>query len=514
MGRTAGVSLTLALLVAGIAFFLVRSDVPDPIEIADTLGLIDQLGLAPPEVGAASATLSTPPARAGNTVRLLTNGEAAFAERTRLLGEAKDSIYIQVLIFKADTTGRALADALLERKRRDPGLDIRVIVDAYANLQDVRAQLMYAELKGAGIEVEGFEAFYLHWLNEVNLTDWMAGNMRYHEKYWIVDGEQAVVGGMNIGDEYARCSSDPVMIWRDQDVYLQGPVVKDLWRAFRDNFDQFKATKKSKPAFADTDAYWETWRTFVPGGEALLRAAVSTGRVVEGSLARRGDPSPCDGQPVVSRTWEDVDVRFVRSRPRAGETHIEELYVSLIEAASSSVLIENAYFVPSPQLRTALAAAARRGVRVQVVNNSTETNDLPIITTAGRLYYRELVEAGVEVYEWHGERFGEGTLHAKLAVFDDRLALIGSYNLDPRSRGLNSEDVVVIAHPGLAAELGAWCADHDLPMAERVTLQQAVGWAEPGSLPAAPDDGFRLSDARMDPARLEYFLLRQIESSL
>ncbi len=500
--------LTLTLLACG------SDTVVTPVDVAEGLGLIDQLGLAPPESTDASARKSTPPARAGNTVRLLTNGEAAFAERNRLLWEAKESIYVQVLIFKADTSGRALADALLERKRRDPDLDIRVIVDAYSNIQDVRAQLMYTELKAAGIDVEGFEALYLHWLNEVNLTDWMAGNKRYHEKYWIVDGEQAVVGGMNIGDEYARCSGDPVMTWRDQDVYLQGPVVRDVQRAFLDNFAQLKAIKEAKPAFADTDGYWEAWRAVVPGGETMLRTAVSAGRVLEGGLALRERAGPCDGVPVPAATWEDVEVRFLRSRPRAGERHIEDLYVALIGAAQSSVLIENAYFVPSEELSAALIAAAGRGVRVQVVNNSMETNDIPVITTAGRLRYLALVEAGVEVYEWHGERFGEGTMHAKLAVFDDRLAVIGSYNLDPRSLGLNSEDVVVIADPGLAAELSAWCTANDLPKSDRVSRETALEWADPATLPPAPEDGFRQSAGRLDPQQLEYFLLRQIEGSL
>ena len=512
--RHLSITLLLALAILPVAGCEGESPLPTPVDLADSIGLIDQLGLAPPEATGLSDRHSTPPARAGNTVRLLTNGEAAFAERTRLLWAAKESIYVQALIFKADVSGRALADALLQRKRDDPDLDIRVIVDAYSNIQDVRAQLMYTELKAAGIEVEGFEALYLHWLNEVNLTDWMAGNKRYHEKYWIVDGEQAVVGGMNIGDEYARCSSDPVFRWRDQDVYLQGPIVADLQRAFLDNYAHFKATKEAKPSFADTDAYWEAWRTVVPGGEAMLRSAVAAGRVLEAGLSLRQAPAECDGKPVATETWQDVEVRFVRSRPRAGEQHIEQLYVTLIGGAQRSVLIENAYFVPSPDLQAALVAAARRGVRVQVVNNSDKTNDVPVITTAGRLRYLELLDAGVELYEWHGERFGEGTMHAKLAVFDDRLAVIGSYNLDPRSLGLNSEDVVVIAQPGLATELSRYITENDLPKSERVTREQAVGWADPATLPGAPEGSFWLSEGRLDRQQFEYFLLRQIEGSL
>jgi putative cardiolipin synthase len=475
--------------------------------------VVDRLGLAPPASDAVSDTLSLPPAREGNEVQLLINGEAAFAARHRLLSEAKRSIYVQVLIFKADTTGRALADALIARKKADPSMDIRVIVDAYANIQDVGAQLMYTRMKNAGIEVEGFEAFYLHWLNELNLDDWLAGNKRYHEKYWIIDGEKAVVGGMNIGDEYARCSTDPALIWRDQDVLIAGPIAGDVERAFLDNFAHFKAIKAAKPVAFNSDAYWALYRK-LPGGKALLERALSAQQKVRDTLEDAKTWADCDGRPVESPRLDDVTVRFVRSRPRTGEQHIEQLYLDLIGSAQTRVLIENAYFVPSPAMVDALAAAAQRGVQVQVINNSRATNDLPPVTIAGRLRYLKLVDAGVEVYEWHGERFGEGTLHAKHAVFDERVSIIGSYNLDPRSLRLNSEDVVVIVDARIGAALWEYGQTKDLPMAERVSREQALAWADPAQLPRAEEPLPPWKDPRFDRKALEYFLLRRIEGNL
>jgi phosphatidylserine/phosphatidylglycerophosphate/cardiolipin synthase-like enzyme len=473
-----------------------------------------ELGLTPPPDLESSETISSPPSRSGNEVRLLINGEASFAQRFGLLDEAKKTIYIQALIFKADTVGRAIADRLLARKKQDPSLDIRVIVDAYSNIQDVDAQLMYFELMNAGIAVEGFEAFYLHWVNEINLADWVAGNKRYHEKYWIIDGERAVVGGMNIADEYARCTDDPVLIWRDQDVYLSGPVVADVERAFIDNFERFKAIKDSKPRALNTDAYWETWRTKVPGGTKLLDTALETKRAVTRRIKPQAPKRQCDGDEVPSATQQDVDVRFIRSRPREGEQGIHQAYLERIAAAKTSILIENAYFVPSKDLSQALMDAARRGVGVQVVNNSDLTNDIPVITKAGRVRYLELIDAGVVVYEWHGERHHEGTLHAKFAVFDEQVTIIGSYNLDPRSQGLNSEDVVVINHPKIAAELASYAREADLPMAERVTREQAVDWADPASLPDAPKGLGKWTDPGFDRRAFEFVLLRQLESSL
>ena len=473
----------------------------------------EDLGLAPPSATAESAAISTPPARDGNTVRLLINGEAAFAERLRMIEEAKESIYIQALIFKADTTGRALTEALIARKRADPDLDIRIIVDTYANIQDVDAQLMYFDLQNANIDVEGFEAFYLHWLNEINLNDWLAGNKRYHEKYWIIDNHQAVVGGMNIADEYARCTTDPMLIWRDQDVLLEGPVVEDVQRAFLDNYQQFKDTKSAKGELLNPDTYWELWREKTPGVDLLKQAEELQASLNERLYGKQAEAA-CTGTPVATETRRNLNVRFIRSRPREGERHIHELYLERIGSAKESIFIENAYFVPTEDLTAALSAAAQRGVVVQVVTNSDKTNDIPMITTAGRARYQALLEAGVEVYEWHAEKHGEGTVHSKFAVFDSATAVIGSHNLDPRSIGLNSEDVVVIEDVATATELLTYARTKDLALAERVTSEQAAAWIDPTTLPPPTDSYLPWDDPRFDPRSFEYHLLRQIEGSL
>lgn len=455
-----------------------------------------------------------PPVRQGNRARLLTNGEAAFLERLRLIDEAEESIYIQALIFKADTVGYEIVDHLLARRREDPDIDIRVIVDAYSNVQDLDAQMMYFELMHGGIDVQGYEAFYLEWINELNAEDWAAGNKRYHEKYFIVDGARAIVGGMNIANEYARFGDDPINTWRDQDIYLEGPVVRDVEEAFLENFAYFSRTKSRLPDPLSTDAYWEGWRQIHPQLRELVTASLEKRRDWVRARHAPWDPELMARRQVESPTHDDVAVQLVRSRPRLGETWIEDAYLARIRAAERTVVIANAYFVPSAALREALADAARRGVRVVVVTNSTETNDIPIINDAGRLSYRELVDAGVEIHEWHAERFGEGTLHAKFAVFDSEVAIIGSFNLDPRSAGLNSEDVVVVEDARIAGELHDRVMETDLRMAERVTAEQAEAWADPSIVPLVDDVPLPWFDPRFDPDRFELFLIRQVEGHL
>jgi cardiolipin synthase len=189
--------------------------------------------------------------------------------------------------------------------------------------------------------------------------------------------------------------------------------------------------------------------------------------------------------------------RFLHNRPRFAESYILQAYLKLITAAQSELLIANAYFVPTPAIATALKDAARRCVAVTLVTNSPETNDLPEISMVGRGYYKDLLAvndetavtacdaagAGIRIWEWIGrapdDPVQQGTMHSKFAVVDRRLALVGSYNLDPRSERLNSETALVFEEPGLAAELAQWILENDLHYSRPVTPEVAAEFADP-----------------------------------
>ncbi len=471
--------------------------------------------LRDPDLQGETEAAPPPPPRDGNRARLLINGEASFLERMRILESAERSIYVQALIFKADTIGCAIADRLIAKKRENPDMDIKVIVDAYANIQDYDAQMLYFELMDAGVEVYGYEPLFLEWVNEIDLDDWTAGNKRYHEKYFVVDGERAVVGGMNVGDEYARISDDPPLIWRDQDIYLEGPVVADVASAFRDNAQYFKRIHDCRPALLESDGYWDAWRHLHPRLREGVTGALGRDRAFHRPEIAPYDPADLERRQVRTDPHDDVRVRFVRSRPRLGERWIDQEYREHIDSAETSIVIANAYFIPTDAMRDALEAAARRGVEVTIITNSKATNDIPMINDAGRVAYQPLIDAGVRVYEWHAERHHEGTLHAKLAVFDSKVAIVGSYNLDPRSLALNSEDVVVVEDEDIATELHDRVLGTDLAFADRITAEQARDWSNPDLIPVVdelPDVPFY--DPRFDADRFELFLIGQAEKSL
>jgi putative cardiolipin synthase len=339
----------------------------------------------------------------------------------------------------------------------------------------------------------------LQWINEVPIPALMphydagSADKRFHEKLWLIDAETehgvGVTGGLNIGNEYFRVDpTDPAGYWRDQDVAVRGAVLADLAAAFDRTFDYLVGVKESRGIF-NTNLYWDATRSVMDRTGMFPVDFKTEPRLVERVAALEAAP--------VEPAYRAARCRFLHNRPRFAETYILQAYLKLITAAQRELLIANAYFVPTPAIAAALEDAARRCVAVTLLTNSPETNDLPEISMVGRGYYKALLavngsadvaacdgaDAGIAIWEWVGEAPGDpvrqGTMHSKFAVADRRLALVGSYNLDPRSERLNSETALVFEEPALAADLARRILEGDLRYSRRVSVEDANAFADP-----------------------------------
>jgi len=129
------------------------------------------------------------------------------------------------------------------------------------------------------------------------------------------------------------------------------------------------------------------------------------------------------------------------------------------------------------------------------LTNSPETNDLPMLTIVGREYYDDILTVndepavtscsagGVQIWEWQGRRTNEaeqteGTIHAKYAVFDRRVSIVGSYNMDPRSRNLNAETAIVFENEDLSSQLADMFYKNDLDFSRQITLEDTKAFVE------------------------------------
>ncbi len=338
----------------------------------------------------------------GNKVSMLFDGVNSFAERNKMIDGAKESICFQTFIFNSDDTGWALAKKLAARAQE--GVQVRVIYDAMGS---GRADpKMFELMKNAGVDVKAYGEKYKVW----DLND------RWHEKHLIVDGKASVQGGMNVADEYALGGSGKQIFsrgdgtgseaWRDADMKLEGPAVADTMKAFVRNWDELG------------------------------------GKLSEGDRQKLF--------PKLSEVTGGPSVRVVQSNPEVkglvGTT--DKLYLRSIENAQKSITIENAYFLPPPEIRKALIDAAKRGVEVKVMSNSKASNDMGFVSDAARYFYDDMIKAGVQIFEKHG-----GTLHSKTATFDGEFSVVGSVNMNGRSKNTDAEVALAVQDSVTAQQL-------------------------------------------------------------
>ncbi len=416
--------------------------------------------------------------RGGNAVTLLVNGKAAFARRVANAAGA-EVILVKTFIFTDDETGREVAELLAERARAGAYVvvqyDVKGSIGSRADVDEMLANATSARPAGektiirrmreAGVVIvptnsitRGAEA--REWASNVDrlLRDPFAAVERSaetlrlidhcdHEKYWITGRRDAsgnlelaaILGGMNIASEYAYGGTERVDAgsgrggWRDTDLEVRGPIVNDITERFFSVMDYHLGVD------AADHSRWNPPQ--VPAGEARCR--------------------------------------FVWNHPLVQQTHaIEELYRILIDATptGSAVRLETAYFSPTKRLRVALRGALERGVKLTVLSNSDETNDISVVADAGRAAYLAFLEIDgiLALFERLVRRdLGEGTLHSKVASFGTTGPIIvGSANLDAQSALHNSEGVLLVYDPAARAAFDAmFTSDLAADRAERVTRE-------------------------------------------
>ena len=224
-----------------------------------------------------------------------------------------------------------------------------------------------------------------------------------HEKILVVDGRQAIVGGRNLEDRYFSH-------WIDKDLYLEGPVVRDIQRGFLRSWEEFSRNSKRDFPAAPCNEEIE------PGGE--------------------------------------LQARFVQSRPWLGEYSTLENLVTAIQMARERICVSSQYIVlPEGLLLEALVEAAGRGVEIHILTNSYTTGQ-ELGFAGGYLislnHIQTLLDAGIRIHEVTGpeeEAMPKPYLHAKEFLIDGQWAGIGSFNLSIRSSYIESENLVNVQDP-------------------------------------------------------------------
>ncbi|MGY3438756.1 MULTISPECIES: cardiolipin synthase [unclassified Marinovum] len=340
-------------------------------------------------------------------------GSGEFLDRLVAdIDNATTHVHVLYYIWLEDYTGRAIGRALIRAAQR--GVTCRAIADGLGSRQLIKSP-MWLDMEAAGVNMA--VAFPLDHLMRTLFTSRV--DLRNHRKIAVIDGRITYCGSQNSADPKFQIKARYAP-WIDIMMRFTGPVVDQNQLLFASDWMQ------------------------------------ATGEVLD-DVRLEAVPEP-GGFPA----------QVIGDGPTERRGSTPQLFSALIGSAREELVLTTPYFVPDTTVFEALAAAALRGVRVVLI--LPKRSDSWIVAAASHSYYRLLLEAGCEIYE-----FLDGMLHAKTLTIDGCVSLIGSTNLDLRSFDLNYENNILFQDDDLTRALRARQQSY-LPRAEAVTLDIVMNW--------------------------------------
>lgn len=326
------------------------------------------------------------PLLGGNRIVPMLDGDESFPQMFAAIRNAQHHIHLQTFIIGHDIFGRQLLDLLAEKAQS--GVMVRLLYDRFGSTGAIMRRLFSHYQHVPNLHICG-------WTQANAFKRQFQLNLRNHRKILVIDGKTAFCGGINLRSDNITQNNQPPI--RDYHFAVDGPMVQELQYSFLS--DWYFMTDED-PTILLQEAH------FPP-----LTAAGST------------------------------QARLVNSGPTPDEMeNIAEVLFECLIAAHKQLLVLTPYFVPPRDILRAFRAAATRGVDVRIV--VPQRNNHFYAGMAGQALYEELLIAGVRIFERRSP-----FMHAKALLMDDRLALIGSANLDMRSLRLNYETNLLIFDP-------------------------------------------------------------------
>lgn len=389
-------------------------------------------------------------------IRLLGDPKDAFAARMLLALSAQKTLDIQYYIWQKDITGALLFEAITEASER--GVRVRLLLDdnGIKGLDESLAALSRLD----NVEVRIFNPFSqrtLKWLGFV--TDFSRVNRRMHNKSFTVDNSVTVIGGRNIGDDYFGATGG--ILKQDLDLIAVGAVVNEV----STDFDKYWASDSAYPIEGVVDsASTHVYSTaeFMPEQVSNAKREVYVDALKRSSLV----------ETLLAKEllFEWSSAEMISDDPAKGlnkhskETLLIHKLGQIMGRPKSKVLLVTPYFVPTKEGVKAFAELVESGVSIRVLTNSMQATDVLPVHSGYAKHRKELLKAGVQLFELRSTIEGpSGTLkklgpfgssasslHAKTFAIDSERLFVGSFNFDQRSMNLNTELGFVIDSEALA----------------------------------------------------------------
>ena len=462
--------LTISLILVACATLPENFERPDSFAYTDTSD--SRLGRAISDEKADHPGLSG--------FRLLASGLDAFVARAVLAQLADRSIDAQYYLYHNDLTGRLFTSQLV--KAADRGVRVRLLVDD----MDLAGRDMGAAALDShpNMEVRIFNPFSRQSGRTLQFVTRLGSvTRRMHNKSFTVDNQVTILGGRNIGDEYFEANPD--LSFADLDVMIIGPAVKDVSASFDRYWNSelaYPATVlKGEPPTADEiDQMHQSLAEF----DARQADSSYLGALRSSNLAYELENEQ------IRFYWGEAEIIYDQPEKILHdfdkiEYHLSPKLAPYFDGVQEELLIFSPYFVPGKEGTAFLSQLSKRGVHVRILTNSLASTDVGIVHAGYIKYRKDLLRAGVELYEMNKklskkarnvkkgtEGSSKASLHAKSFVFDRKQVFIGSLNLDPRALVHNTEIGAVFSSTNLAWGMGEWFDQNIVRLAFRLELQK------------------------------------------
>jgi cardiolipin synthase len=345
-------------------------------------------------------------ATAGNIARLAPDSNSAIDDMVADVDSARETVHGCFYIWLADNNGLKLKQAFIRAAQR--GVEVRLLADALGSRRLIRSN-HWREMRERGCHVRvALPVGNPLWTAIRGRVD-----LRNHRKLMVVDNRIAWCGSQNCADPEFRIKPRYAP-WVDIMSRWEGPIALHCQYLFVSDW-------------------------IAEGGDDISRLLAA--------------PLPRGNGSVVAQV--------LGTGPTAEFDAMPACFSELIHSARDELVITTPYFIPDEQLLFAITSAARRRIRTVIL--FPKRNDNWIVAAASRSYYKDLIDAGAEIYE-----FKPGLLHAKTMVVDRCTGLIGSANLDRRSFELNFENNIMFEDEAFACAVRAR-QDEYLAQCDRVT---------------------------------------------
>ncbi|EPS8830569.1 phospholipase D-like domain-containing protein [Vibrio parahaemolyticus] len=351
----------------------------------------------------------------------LSDNIEALNARIKIIDEAINTIDIKYYIYKdGDETTKILSGAIYNAANR--GVRVRLLLDGLGS-RAIKCITAISQHKNIKVRLFNPIAF--------ELKTMMYINYRMHNKMIVADGNVAIIGGRNVGDEYLT-NQYGGELFQDFDVFVRGDIVNDVSLSF----NQYWTFDYSEPL--------SEHQTMCDGSIHLLK---ELNHKYHAYISKAYSHSW--GKKIYNSKgeyWADHPDKKYSFKNEV----MQNVYYKMA-SAQESIIIVSPYFIPCEFGMQLLKSVREKGVEVTIITNSLSSNDVFLVHGWYKKYRSRLINMGVDLWEIKRNqsrnnvvRANKSSLHAKVVIIDEKELIVGSMNIDPRSMFFNTENALLI----------------------------------------------------------------------